>query len=144
MSKIRPIAVALIRRGDALLVGAVPDPVKGVTGWRPLGGGLELGETSREALARELREELDAELGDARLLVTLENVFTFMGVLHHEIVFVYEATLADERLLSQDELPGRDDDGPFMARWIPLAVFEAGEALLYPEGLLDALRTRQR
>jgi hypothetical protein len=30
----RPVAVALIRRGNEVLLFEVPDPIKGVTGWR--------------------------------------------------------------------------------------------------------------
>jgi 8-oxo-dGTP pyrophosphatase MutT (NUDIX family) len=42
------------------------DPVKGETFYRPLGGGVEFGETSAAA-AREIREEVSADVTDTEL-----------------------------------------------------------------------------
>jgi ADP-ribose pyrophosphatase YjhB (NUDIX family) len=81
------------------------------TFYRPLGGGIEFGETAEEALRRELREELDVELGTARLIGVLENLFRFRGVPGHEIVFVFDAVVADPGFYSTR--PPRDvlDEG---------------------------------
>jgi ADP-ribose pyrophosphatase YjhB (NUDIX family) len=57
---IRTIAVGVIRRGDALLVTDGRDPVGGGRFHRPLGGGVEFGEASRDTVVREFREELGA------------------------------------------------------------------------------------
>ena len=51
------------------------DTVKGSAFARPLGGGIDFGETSQDAIVREIREELGAELTDARLLGIVENIF---------------------------------------------------------------------
>ncbi len=48
----RSIAIGIIRRGEEILVTAVPDEVKGVTGWRSPGGGIEFGERGSSTLAR--------------------------------------------------------------------------------------------
>jgi len=58
--------------------------------YRPLGG-IEFGETSRDAIIREIREELSAEIEDVRWLGTLENIFTLDGEPGHEIVMVCHA-----------------------------------------------------
>ena len=42
--RVRPIVVCLFRRGEQILVMEVPDTVKGIVGYRPLGGGIEHGE----------------------------------------------------------------------------------------------------
>lgn len=58
--------------------------------------GVEFGETSRQAIVREVQEELSGEITDLRLLGVLENRFTFDGEDGHEIVFVYDGRFADE------------------------------------------------
>lgn len=60
---------------------------------RLIGGGVELGETHRGAIIREVREELGAEIRDLSLLGVVENLFTIDGQPGHEIVFVYTGTL---------------------------------------------------
>ncbi|WP_148616055.1 NUDIX hydrolase [Nocardioides rubriscoriae] len=60
---------------------------------RLIGGGVELGETSREAVLREVDEELGAAVHDLRLVTTVENIFRFDGALGHEVVFLYSGRL---------------------------------------------------
>ena len=136
----RPIAIALLRNDDRILVSAVPDEVRGMTGWRPPGGTIEFGERGEDALCREIREELGAELSEIRYLDTLENIFTYLGDVGHELVRVYEARFADPGLYVRGSIEGIEDDSPFRCIWKPLSDFVAGEPL-YPDGLL-ALLTR--
>jgi 8-oxo-dGTP pyrophosphatase MutT (NUDIX family) len=53
--KIRAIAICFFRRGDRILVHEDMDSVKGSAFARPLGGGIDFGETSQDAMAREIR-----------------------------------------------------------------------------------------
>lgn len=137
--RVRAKAVCVVRRGDAILVNEALDPVKGDTFYGPLGGGVEFGEYAEEAVRREMREELGVELADVRLLGVLENVFTYNGRPGHEIAFVLEARLADERLYAREVLHGVEGATAFAARWVPLAMFAPGGPPLYPEGLYDLL-----
>jgi ADP-ribose pyrophosphatase YjhB (NUDIX family) len=111
--------------------------VKGVTGYRMLGGGIEFGETGAEAVARELREELGATALDVRYLTTVENIFTYLGERGHEIVRVYEARLAERELYGREPLPRPDGGGP--TQWRRLADFDDRTAPLYPQGILAFL-----
>lgn len=136
---LRAIAVAVFRRGDEILVSAVPDGVKDVTGWRPPGGGIEFGERGDETVAREIREELGVEIAEARYLGTLENIFTFLGARGHEIVRVYDARFADHALYGRDHIDAVEEvSGPFVCVWRRLSDF-GPDAPLYPEGLLELL-----
>jgi len=76
-TRIRPIAVCLFRHENRILVSEGFDTVKQDYYYRPLGGGIEYGEPSREAVAREIREELGAEIENIRLLDVLENIFVY-------------------------------------------------------------------
>ncbi len=62
---------------------------------RLVGGSVELGERSVDAMVREIGEELGTTLREPRLLGVLENQFVFEGEPGHEIVFVYAGELAD-------------------------------------------------
>jgi 8-oxo-dGTP pyrophosphatase MutT (NUDIX family) len=94
----RAIAIAVLRRGDEILVSEVPDAVKGMTGWRPPGGGIEFGERGAETVVREIEEELGVRVGDPRYLGTVENIFTYLGVEGHQLVRVYQVRFADSEL----------------------------------------------
>ncbi|MGI8691387.1 MAG: NUDIX hydrolase [Geodermatophilaceae bacterium] len=130
MGAIRPIAVAVVRRGDDLLVFRGED--RGAEFFRPLGGGIEFGETAEAALRREFTEELAVTLGAVRLLGVLENQFVLAGVPGHEIVFVFAAELSGP-------VPNTVADTGESVSWQPLDRFRSGTATLYPSGLLELL-----
>ncbi|WP_290056253.1 NUDIX hydrolase [Amycolatopsis solani] len=139
--RIRPIALGLVWRGDALLVFEGRDDVKGETFYRPLGGGIEFGERGEEALRREFAEELDAELRVGKRLGVLENIFTWQGKSGHEITFLYDAEFTDSACYRREEMQILDDDA--IARWVDVADFRDGSKILYPTGLLELLSADQ-
>ena len=135
----RAIAIAVIRRGDEILVSEVPDPMKNVTGWRPPGGGIEFGERGAETVVREIEEELGTRVEDPRYLGTVENIFTYLGVQGHQLVRVYEVRFQDARLYKQNSFDCVEANGVrFTCVWRSIADF--GEhAPLYPDGLLELI-----
>lgn len=137
--EIRPLALGIFRNGDHILVLEGFDPVKQQYFYRPLGGGIQFGERGADALAREMREELGAEIADVRFLGLIESLFTFSGERGHELVLLFEARLPDRRLVEADRLTGHEDDGDFAAMWKPLSAFGPGGDVLVPEGLLEML-----
>ncbi len=137
--QIRPLALGIVWRGDALLVFEAYDHVKGENFYRPLGGGIEFGERSQEALRREFREELGVELTGVRYLATLENIFTCNGERGHEIILFYEATLADPSFYERETFEVHEETETLMARWMPLREFQTDDLPLYPDGLLELL-----
>lgn len=142
-NRIRPLAICVFQNHDRILVAEGYDPVKQQTFYRPLGGGIEFGETSVDTVRRELKEELDVEVGELRYLGTLENIFVFNGTPGHEIVMVYDGALIDSGLYEQAVIVGIEAEinESFNAVWKNLDEFGDGKSILYPVGLLELLRT---
>ena len=140
--QIRPIAICVLRKGDTILVSEGYDKVKLETFYRPLGGAIEFGERSEDALRREIKEEINADVTDLRLLGVMDNLFVFEGKPGHEIVMVYDGTLTDPAIYERgvvNGLHGVDDGIPFTATWKRLNEFGEGKLRLYPDGLKDLL-----
>jgi ADP-ribose pyrophosphatase YjhB (NUDIX family) len=135
--QIRVLALALFRQEDRILVLEGYDPVKGETFYRLPGGGVEFGEYGQAAIAREMREELGAEIECVRYLTTLENVFVYAGQKGHEVALLYEAAFVDRSFYARPEFLGRESDGSiFKMLWKPLATLAADANPLYPDGLM--------
>ena len=145
-NRIRPLAICVFSKDDRILVAEGYDPVKGQTFYRPLGGGIEFGERSEDTIRRELREEINVEVGELFYLGTLENIFTFNGDPGHEIVMIYDGVLIDSGLYDRAVIEGNEADigETFTAVWKSLTEFESGESILYPDDLIELLRQRPR
>jgi ADP-ribose pyrophosphatase YjhB (NUDIX family) len=141
-NRIRPLAICVFRRDDgAILVAPGFDPVKQQRFYRPLGGEIEFGERAEDAVRREIREELGAEITDVRLLSVSENIFTYLGAEGHELVWTFEARFADVSFYEREAVECREGESAFEAHWVPLEAFTSGETLLFPEGLLEAIES---
>lgn len=142
--RVRPIALCVVRRDGRLLVFEGFDSVKGDHFYRPLGGAIEFCEPSKAAAAREMAEEINAEVCNLRWLGVLETIFTVSGRPGHEIVMVYEADLVDESMYRRSLIWGHEDDGsPIKAVWMPMDDFESGKGRLVPNGLLELLEEHE-
>ncbi len=140
--RIRPLALCVFRREDKIFVARGYDPHKGETFYRPIGGRIEFGERGVEAVAREVREEIDAAVADLVYLGALESIFTYDGKAGHEIVLLYDGRFMDPARNRDDYTVAGTDDGERLYRggWRPLDFFRgAGAPPLYPAGLLDLL-----
>jgi ADP-ribose pyrophosphatase YjhB (NUDIX family) len=137
---IRPIAAAVIRDGDRLLVWEDCDPATGTVVCVPLAGGIEFGETGAEAIVRELQEEIGRTPERVAFLALFEDIFDWNGQRRHELWLVYDVALAGEDLARLDEVVVREDDGSaYLARWRGLDEL-GGPARLVPDGLLEVIQ----
>jgi 8-oxo-dGTP pyrophosphatase MutT (NUDIX family) len=137
--KPRVVALALIRRPgrNEILVSNSRDEVVGVRFQRLFGGGVDFGERGEEALRREMREELGVELGEARLVGVVENLFVFEQLPGHELQLIYETEFADPSLYGEDRLVGIEDE-PKIGTWRDLD-HPNPDTPLYPEDLFEHL-----
>lgn len=107
---------------------------------RLIGGHVEQGETAREALDREVREELGASLVEARLLDVLENIYRLNGRVGHEVVFVYAGRLDDPDVIPAAGKTFEEDGDPMPVWWRPVDD-SAVQHPLYPPGAGDLARS---
>ena len=136
--RIRVIALGLLWRDGRLLVAEVRDDAGRLKGVRPLGGGVAFGETWRQALRREMREELGLDVvlrGEAQVI---ENIFSHEGETGHEIVFLAAVEADLSALPAGDAFAFREDHGAAqLARWVDPHAPDAPP--LFPVGLNEAL-----
>ena len=137
--RIRPLAICVLRNGDRLLLHEGVDTVKGIRFGRPLGGGIEFGEHSRDAAIREIREELGAEITDVELLGIMESIYDYEGAPGHEIVYVYSGRFVDESLYEQESLTITEGKRQFEAFWRSPQDLQEQGILLVPEGIEELL-----
>lgn len=141
-SRIRPLAICVFQNAGRILVANGYDAVKGEHFMRPLGGRIEFGERAIDALRREVREELRAEIDQPELLGVLESVFVYAGAPCHEIVFVFDAKFRDPSFYRLSDIPIAEDVWVGPATWRPLSSLGSGGTPLYPDGLLQLLLAR--
>lgn len=87
-------------------------------------------------------EELHSEIRELRHLGYLENIFTHNGNMGHEIVMVYDGALTKVELYEQVEMEVIEANGErIRVVWKSLRGFEEGKSILYPDGLLEMLKS---
>jgi 8-oxo-dGTP diphosphatase len=110
------VVAAVIRRGTQIFTTQ-----RGYGDWKDWwefpGGKMEPGETPSEALVREIREELDAEVRVGELLKTVEWDYPAF----HLTLHCYWCTLASDQmhLLEHESARWLDAAGLDSVRWLP-------------------------
>jgi ADP-ribose pyrophosphatase YjhB (NUDIX family) len=128
--------VAIFIDGDHVLIHrAEPDDF-----WTPPGGRAELGESTRETVAREMREELKVEVEVGRLLWVVEYFFDTPGRAFHEVDFYYQTHFPPSAgVTPATPLFYGDEEGlQLIFCWVRLDELEA--LRLYPTFLKTALK----
>jgi 8-oxo-dGTP pyrophosphatase MutT (NUDIX family) len=142
MSRIRPIALCLFRHNNGVLVMEGRDDVKNQSFGRPIGGGIEFGETGAAAIVREMKEELNCEVTNLQFVGMIENIFTYNGRPGHEIVLIYDGEFVDRSLYQRASIRGVEGDGhSYQASWRDLDTFTSSFPLC-PDGLLEMVRSK--
>lgn len=84
--------------------------------WNMLGGRAHIGESSKQALIREMKEELGIEIDNMTLVHLAENFFPWEGIDVHEILMVYKVELPEEYLTKLENFAVIDGHGE-VAKW---------------------------
>jgi len=136
-NKIRNLSLVILKKDNRFLASAGFDQEKNENFYRLVGGGIEFGETSLEALKREIKEELGFELINYKLLAVIENTFSYNGKPGHEICFIYEADFKDKSNYEIEEFKILDSHDSCSAIWVDRNDLENKK--VYPEGVINYL-----
>ena len=134
--EIRPIALGLAIKDGKVLVSEGYDKVKDQTFYRCLGGGIEFLEKSDEALKREFKEEINADITVKDFLGLSENIFTFEGKNGHELILIYSIDIKSCYYKDTYQII---DEHNHIAKWIDIDKFKSGEEIIYPEEIINYL-----
>lgn len=101
---IRPLALALITKGNKVLANKGYDNKKQEWFYRLPGGGIDFYEKAEDTLKREFREENGIDVIVEKQLGVIENIFEFNGKRGHELVILFQAKLP-EKYMNMDKIP---------------------------------------
>ncbi len=138
--KIRVLALGLIQDQNRLFLSEGYDAVQKKTFYRALGGGVDFGEPSRDALQREFLEEIQATLTNIQYLGCLESLFVHNDKPGHEIIQLYQCDFADSKFYQIEQLTFKEGKRKKTALWVPLERILSGELTVYPEAFLPYCR----
>lgn len=93
------------------------------------GGHIEFGENMRDALLREIREEMDVVVSNMEFIGGIENLFTQDEKLIHEISFVYRVDV------DRDDVDAKENHIEFT--WFSLD--QIVDANIVPPAIKDAI-----
>ena len=138
VSQIRTKAVCVFRHNGKLLLSEGYDPTKKERFLIPVGGGVEFGEKSADAVLREIQEEISADVHNLRLLGIVENFFTFDSIRGHEVVFIYEADFLERSFYERETIEGIESNGQaLVVRWFAENDIRNADVPVYPDGIVE-------
>ncbi|WP_341678075.1 NUDIX domain-containing protein [Niveibacterium sp. SC-1] len=125
-------AAVVVREGAVLLHRAEGDAF-----WALPGGRVEPGEIAADAVAREMKEELSAEVRAVRLVWVVENFFGYRGESHHEVglYFLAEPSSASSLMNEPGPYVGREGVRSLEFAWFApseLAALDVRPSFLVP------------
>jgi len=132
-------AFCVFSRNREILVYEKVDKKTGQAFLRPIGGKIEFGERSSEAIQREVYEETGQKIKELKLLGVLENIFTQAGDLHHEVDFVYDAKFANEDIYNLERIEVREGENLYFASWKSVNELQKSDPPFVPPDILKLL-----
>lgn len=137
--EIRPIVLGMLKKDNKILVSKGYDKVKSEVFYRSIGGGIEFLEDSKDALKREFKEELNIDISVGEFLGISENIFTYNGKNAHELILFYNVDIKDSDYKENYHII--DDNCETDAIWIDIDKFKNKELKIYPEQVLEYLKS---
>lgn len=100
---------------------------KGVNFHNLVGGRVQLGESTIDAIKREVKEELGIDIKNPRLMVVAEDFFKWEGKNAHELFFVFHVKLPQKYLKMFDNFKILDQTDTTM--WVEKAKLKEWKCL---------------
>ena len=129
---------AVIRNGDKVLF----QKRKNDKYYSLPGGKIEVLETVKDALKRELIEELGVEVEVKDIVSVVENFFEFNNEKVHQYIFSYEVKLLDDKYNNLDEFEGIETLKEVIFKWFDID--ELDEEFIKPNYLVKQLKSNEK
>lgn len=129
---------AVIRNGDKVLF----QKRKNDKYYALPGGKIEVLETVKDALKRELKEELGVEVEVKDIVSVVENFFEFNNEKVHQYIFSYEVKLLDDKYNNLDEFEGIETLKEVIFKWFDID--ELDEEFIKPNYLVKQLKSNEK
>ena len=129
---------AVIRNGDKVLF----QKRKNYKYYALPGGKIEVLETVKDALKRELIEELGVEVEVKDIVSVVENFFEFNNEKVHQYIFSYEVKLLDDKYNNLDEFEGIETLKEVIFKWFDID--ELDEEFIKPNYLVKQLKSNEK
>ncbi|MBA3662571.1 MAG: NUDIX domain-containing protein [Gammaproteobacteria bacterium] len=140
INTIRPKVIGIAKQEDRLLVCEVLNDQGELKGWCPLGGGIEFGETSENALKREISEELGCGIFITGDPFICENIYEHHGFTGHDIVLAFPINFDDPEIYAKKRVQICESCGSLhWVEWIEMERFRSGEEKLFPPALINQI-----
>ena len=97
-------AMLIYHKGNVLLHKAKDEDF-----WNMPGGRVQFGEDSLSAVKREMQEELDVKIDNAKFVGFFENFFVYAGIRYQELLTVYSCELPDCELTKKQDFVALDN-----------------------------------
>lgn len=136
--KVKVKAFAYFENEDRIFVSEFQDKNTEEYIYRPIGGTIEFGEFAKDALCREVMEELGADIILKTNPRVLESIFCFENMPCHEIVFIFDCIFVDSSFYDLKEYEIIESNGEKLkAGWYPKTEFISREKRLVPGELVN-------
>ena len=107
-----------------------------------IGGRIEIGENSEDAVKREIQEELGKEIEITGNAATIENFFEMDSQKYHEIMFVHKAEFVNEEDKKiEDTIKNVEGKDYLKYEWVDLD--ELDEYPLKPQAIKEILKSKK-
>jgi len=137
---IQALAYCIVRRNHEVLLRRGEACGGDKSYFYPLGGIMQAGEYSWDAVRRHAKMALDSELHNLTFMGPSEFIGREGDHLLHQIIFLFEADLAEADCYHQPQIGGKGPDRrPCLYRWQPLLAFQRKRNWLLPESLADMM-----
>jgi hypothetical protein len=137
---IQVMAYCIIRRNHEMLLRRQAMQTPGDILFYPVGGALQVGEYSWDAVRRQVPSALGSSAKNLTFMGPNEFIGQQEGRLFHQIIFLFEAELANSDLYHRPQIKGQGpDQQPCLYTWHSPADFRRHRHWHLPESLIDLL-----